>query len=45
MTMIKFLVWFILGLIITTALVSLIKNPFIIGVIVAFVLGFLGARD
>lgn len=45
MNFIKFLAWFIGGLVGTMFLLSMINNNFIVSLFVACVLGFLGAKD
>jgi len=41
----KFLVWFIGGLVGTMLLINIITNPFIFSLFIALFLGFLGARE
>lgn len=41
----KFVVFFILGLVSTMLLVSIVKNPFIVGLIVGLVVGIIGAKE
>lgn len=45
MSLLRFAVWFIIGLVGVSILVDLVKNPFIIGFIIAIIMGFLGAKD
>lgn len=45
MSFVKFVVWFIVGLVGTVALQMMFKNPFVLGVIAGFIMGVLGAKD
>ena len=45
MGLLKFVIYFIASLVIMSFLANVIKNPFIIGLIAALVIGFLGAKD
>lgn len=45
MSLFKFVIWFVLGLVGTAFLVSIVKNAFIVGFIVGLIIGILGAKD
>lgn len=45
MGLIKFILWSIVGIAGTTFLITIVKNPLVVGVIVGLIIGVLGAKD
>lgn len=45
MSFVRFVVWFVVGLVGTAFISSMFKNPFIVGLMVGLLVGVLGAKD